>query len=72
MIPSISIGNFKAFAETQRIPIRHLALTCIDKWKNRFNSLLRPVVSEADLSIEVAIWDDFHDRCMISNLIGIS
>lgn len=39
MIPSISIGNFKAFAETQRIPIRPLALTCIDKWKNRFNSL---------------------------------
>jgi hypothetical protein len=51
MIPSISIGNFKAFAETQRIPIRPLALTCIDQWKNRFDSLLQPVVSEADLSI---------------------
>lgn len=72
MIPSISIGNFKAFAETQRIPICPLALTCNDKWKNRFNFLLQPVVSETDLSIEVSIWDDFHDRCLTSNLIGIS
>jgi hypothetical protein len=43
-----------------------------DEWKNRFNSLLQPVVSKADLSIEVSIWDDFHDRCMISDLIGVS
>lgn len=44
----------------------------IDEWKNRFKSLLQPIDSKADLSIEVSIWDDFHDRCMISDLIGVS
>ena len=44
----------------------------INKWKNRFNSLFQPIVSKTDLTIEVSIWDDFHDRCMISDLIGIS
>jgi hypothetical protein len=40
-------------------------------WENRFRSVLRPVVSEADLLVEVFVWDDFHDRYLISNLIGI-
>ena len=26
----------------------------------------------AGLSVEVFIWDDFHDRYLISNLVGIS
>jgi len=44
----------------------------IGEWEKRFNSLLQPIVTKADLSIEVSIWDDFHDRCMISDLIGVS
>jgi len=42
-----------------------------DVWENRFRSALGLVVREADLLVEVFFWDDFHDRYLISNLIGI-
>lgn len=41
------------------------------EWENRFRTILGSVVREADLKVEVFFWDDFHDRYLISNLIGI-
>ncbi|MEZ5387196.1 MAG: hypothetical protein R3F13_16935 [Prosthecobacter sp.] len=41
------------------------------EWENRFRNTLGTVVREADLKVEVFFWDDFHDRYLISNLIGI-
>ncbi len=40
-------------------------------WKRRFRIIEASLVS-AGLSVEVFVWDDFHDRYLISDLIGIS
>lgn len=42
------------------------------EWKNRFKDRLSPMLMDLDHSIDVFIWDDFHDRYLISNLVGIS
>lgn len=42
-----------------------------DDWINRFKRLSNTLVT-AKLKIEVFVWDDFHDRYLISNLIGIN
>lgn len=39
-------------------------------WRNRFSSWINPLRT-AQLSSEIFIWDDFHDRYVISDLIGI-
>lgn len=41
------------------------------EWERRFRSTLGQAVKQADLHAEVFLWDDFHDRYLISNLIGI-
>ena len=43
-----------------------------DYFKQRFHSGLSARFRAAELTAEVFIWDDFHDRYLISNLIGIS
>jgi hypothetical protein len=40
-------------------------------WRNMFNSWTGPLRA-ASLAAEVFIWDDFHDRYVISDLVGIS
>jgi len=40
-------------------------------WRDMFSSWAAPLET-AGLTAEVFIWDDFHDRYIISNLIGIS
>jgi hypothetical protein len=42
-----------------------------DDWINRFKKL-SATLTTAKLKIEVFVWDDFHDRYLISNLIGIN
>jgi hypothetical protein len=39
--------------------------------KQRFDSTLGHAVRQSALNVEVFLWDDFHDRYLISNLIGI-
>ena len=40
--------------------------------KPQFHDELAEPLRTADLQAEIFIWDDFHDRYLISNLIGIS
>lgn len=39
--------------------------------ENTFRNEFGPVLSQSNLKAEVFIWDDFHDRYLISNLGGI-
>ena len=39
--------------------------------ENNFRNEFGPVLSQSNLKAEVFIWDDFHDRYLISNLGGI-
>ncbi len=41
-----------------------------EEWRKRFESL-DSVLSSAGLNGEVFIWDDFHDRFLVSDIIGI-
>ena len=41
-------------------------------FRHRFNNKLGQLMRTAGLRAKVFIWDDFHDRFLISNLIGIS
>jgi hypothetical protein len=41
-------------------------------WKQRFEQTIAADPSIRSLSIKVFIWDEFHDRYLISNLMGIS
>ncbi|GIW56558.1 MAG: hypothetical protein KatS3mg082_2962 [Nitrospiraceae bacterium] len=41
-------------------------------FETRFRRALQTILSSAGLRAEVFIWDDFHDRYLISDLIGIS
>ena len=41
-------------------------------FESRFSSKLASRLRAAGLRAEVFVWDDFHDRYLISNLIGIS
>ena len=41
------------------------------EWKSLFRDNMADSLKTAGLSIEVFIWDDFHDRYVISDLIGI-
>jgi len=42
------------------------------EWEEIFRRELTAVLRDQQLSVEVFIWDDFHDRYVISDLIGIS
>lgn len=41
-------------------------------WQQRFTNTWQSELKNISLNVEVFIWDDFHDRYLISNLIGIS
>ncbi len=41
------------------------------EWRSRFNTVLGQTVRQMGLQVEAFLWDDFHDRYLISNLIGI-
>lgn len=42
-----------------------------DEWEHKFRSALKTAVSRISANVKVFVWDDFHDRYLISNLIGI-
>lgn len=43
-----------------------------DIWRELFQDVLGAPLASAGLTAEIFIWDDFHDRYLISDLIGIS
>lgn len=47
------------------------AILEIDEWEAHFRTGLDASLRAANLQAEVFIWDDFHDRYLISNLVGI-
>ena len=42
------------------------------EWQKRFHDSWADALRHTNLSVEVFIWDDFHDRYLISDLVGIS
>lgn len=42
-----------------------------DDWKNCFREAFSEPLRSAGLSVEIFIWDDFHDRHIITDLVGI-
>ena len=44
----------------------------LDELEASFRDTLTQAIETSGLSVEIYIWDDFHDRYVISNLIGIS
>ena len=49
------------------LPMRHDP----EYFKRRFRAAWERALREAGLSVAVYLWDDFHDRFLISNLVGI-
>jgi len=47
-------------------------LLSADEIERRFRTKLEGAIRAAGLHAQVFVWDDFHDRFLISNLIGIS
>ena len=43
-----------------------------DYFERRFRDGLSDPLHAAGLQAEVFVWDDFHDRYLISNLVGIA
>jgi hypothetical protein len=41
-------------------------------WKAVFDAVLGPIVRATGVRIELYIWDEMHDRYMISDIVGIS
>ena len=39
--------------------------------ENTFRNKFGPILSQSNLEVKVFIWDDFHDRYLISDLVGI-
>lgn len=56
----------------QRRPAKDAVMPTAKEWHQRFTQVLSadPVVST--MKIDVFIWDEFHDRYLISNLMGLS
>ncbi|MEW6073586.1 MAG: hypothetical protein AB1726_13465 [Planctomycetota bacterium] len=68
--PAIEIHRvcYEGSGSSRVIPMRD-GPGCFER---RFRDSLGASVRAAGLRVEVFIWDDFHDRYLISNLIGIS
>jgi len=79
-------SNYAEFGQLLEEVARRGVATCIEihrsckdageypkrnDWIARFQ-LLSPVVRTRQVRITVFVWEDFHDRYLISNLIGIS
>lgn len=41
-------------------------------WENKFRQAMGVQLQSAGLRVEVFVWDDFHDRYVISDLVGIA
>ena len=39
--------------------------------ENTFRNKFEPILSQSNLTVTVFVWDDFHDRYLISDLVGI-
>ena len=50
---------------------RERQIVPVTEWRQRFDSVIGGAVRQMGLHVEVFLWDDFHDRYLISNLIGI-
>jgi hypothetical protein len=48
------------------------SLVPADEWQNRFKQAIDADEVLRTLDIKVFVWDEFHDRYLISNLMGIS
>ena len=55
-----------------QIHMCHLKNTTITGYEQDFRSKLTNVIQSAKLTVEVFIWDKFHNRYLISNFIGIN
>jgi hypothetical protein len=49
----------------------HRQFLNLQEIEESFRSNLSPALKKTGINIEVFIWDDFHDRYLISNLVGI-
>ena len=69
--PTIEIHRvcYEGSGESRRFPMRDV---CQNYFQDRFSRALGPSFRTAGLRADVFVWDDFHDRFLISNLIGIS
>ena len=47
-------------------------LVTVGEWQKRFRQILNADTVLCKLDIKVYVWDEFHDRYLISNLMGIS
>jgi hypothetical protein len=52
-------------------PKRDRDIIAVKEWEDRFRKGLAPHLGRYNFEIHVFVWDDFHDRCLISDLIGI-
>ena len=39
--------------------------------ENTFRNKFGPILLQSNLEVKIFIWDDFHDRYLISDLVGI-
>jgi hypothetical protein len=67
--PAPSIEEHRVCYHGSGAQRRILNLQEIEKW---FRNSLSETLKKVGLNIEVFIWDDFHDRHLISNLVGIA
>jgi hypothetical protein len=68
--PAIEIHRvcYEGSGSSRVFPMRDEA----EYFEHRFRGALQAPVRAASLRVEVFVWDDFHDRYLISDLIGIS
>lgn len=50
---------------------RNRQLIDLGEWKNRFRDVWSKDLASAGLQVEIFVWDDHHDRYLITDLIGI-
>ena len=50
---------------------RNILTPTQNKWQSLFSNAWSRSLVAAGLSVEILIWDDFHDRYLISDLLGI-
>jgi hypothetical protein len=46
-------------------------IVAVDEWKDRFRGKLSHLIPE-NVRVEVFLWDELHDRYLISNVLGIN
>ncbi len=69
--PAIEVHRvcYEGSGPRRRFPMKDSGPTYFEKL---FRDALEPKVRASGLRVEVFVWDEFHDRFLISNLIGIS